>query len=333
MNKVMHKHGFTHSTHKDLFLYPSIEKLNEQRLLVNRTDYDFIVQHGGEVPALDPGNLESLQATYLKQMRKICLNFTFPNVCKYTALSYFKHFLLRGSFVQHNLRHIAAGCIYLATKVEECTINLNPLVSEAQRHLHPKERKILAEHIINAESEVLTALSFSLKVWQPLRPLDCFLLDLGIICRQKKVPLGDDVKQLMKKKGTSVILKAVESDAPLMYPPSQIGLAAVERAAKQEKIQILLNETQKKIFNNYAMIRFGKSPEYSKLRQSLLHIDTLVCRCVKSPAHDKERVRQALTNLALYNKAYQEVNKRVGRGRDSSESVSAEPATKRLKLK
>jgi len=331
MREVIHKHGFTHSTHKDLFLHPSIEKLNEQRMLVNRTDYDFIKQHGGEVPSLEPGSLESLQATYLKQMRKICLNFNFPNVCKYTALSYFKHFLLRGSFVQYNLRHIAAGCIYLATKVEECTINLNPLVSEAQRHLHPKKRKILAENIISAESQVLTSLNFSLKVWQPLRPLECFLLDLGIICRHKNVPLGEEIKELMKKTGTSVILKAVESDAPLIYPPSQIGLAAVERAAKQEKIQVLLNDTQKKIFNNYSTIRFGKSSEYSKLRQSLSDIDTLVCRCVKSPAHEKERVRQALVNMVAYNNAYQEVSKRVGRGQDSSDT-SAEPATKRIKL-
>jgi len=136
----------------------------------------------------------------------------------------------------------------------------------------------------------------------------------------------------MKKTGTSVILKAVESDAPLMYPPSQIGLAAVERAAKQEKIQVLLNETQKKIFNNYSQIRFGKSSEYAKLRQSLLHIDTMVCRCVKSAAHEKERVRQALVKMVAYNNAYQEISKRVTRGRDSSDSNSAEPVTKRIKL-
>eukprot|EP00116_Pleurobrachia_bachei_P013053 sb/3473315/ len=85
--------------------------------------------------------------------------------------------------------------------------------------------------ILGNEFLLMEALDYSLTVYNSLRPLDGFLIELG-------GQIGEEAAGKLKKNAQSFLNDAILTDATLLYPPSQIALAALVYSAESNKVNI-----------------------------------------------------------------------------------------------
>ena len=90
-----------------------------------------------------------------------------------TAIVYFRRFYYRHSFLDHDPLLIVPTALWVASKVEECSLQAKVLLSHLA-HLD-MENNYELQHMLDAEFLLIEALRFELVVYQPYLPLQEYL--------------------------------------------------------------------------------------------------------------------------------------------------------------
>ncbi|PKI36158.1 hypothetical protein CRG98_043457 [Punica granatum] len=160
-----------------------------------------------------------LRIFYENKLREVCGAFYFPHKIQATALIYFKRFYLRWSVMEHHPKDIILTCIYTACKIEENHVSAEEL-----------GKGISQDHQVILNNEMLS-LEFDLIVYAPYRSVEGFIDDMEDYFRE-----SDDQLQMLKEAGKAEVDRIMLTDAPLLFPPGQLALAALRRANEANRV-------------------------------------------------------------------------------------------------
>lgn len=142
------------------------------------------------------------------------------------------------------------ACIYLATKVEEHNIDVVQFADKLKQK---------AEDIVKLELPLLQSIRFHLIIYHPYRPLEGFLSQLQVspvffpvVCarchlwwwgfilawQERGVNIPFDQITCHSKE---LIQGVLTTDAPLLFPPSQIALAVLKKLANNPEVDKYAN--------------------------------------------------------------------------------------------
>ncbi|KAL6845918.1 hypothetical protein ACP4OV_023366 [Aristida adscensionis] len=131
-----------------------------------------------------------------------------------TAVTYFRRVYTRKSMTEYDPRLVAPTCLYLASKVEESTVQARLLVFYIKRMCGSDDRyRFEIKDILEMEMKLLEALDYYLVVYHPYRPLLQLLQDAGIT----------DLTQI----ACGLVNDTYKMDLILIYPPYMIALACI----------------------------------------------------------------------------------------------------------
>ncbi|KAL1341526.1 hypothetical protein HN51_028013 [Arachis hypogaea] len=212
---------------------------------------------------------QSIKVFYENKLQEVCKNFHFPHKIQATALIYFKRFYLHWSVMEHQPKHIMLTCIYAACKIEENHVSAEEL-----------GKGISQDHqmILNNEMIVYQSLEFDLIVYAPYRSLEGFMDDMEDFCNA-----SEDQLQMLKRLQDTARLeidKMMLTDAPLLFPPAQLALAALRSSVALHQV-IDFDSYLSSLFS-----RQNSTHTMSELIEALNTIDSLVMK-YKFPS-DKE---------------------------------------------
>ncbi|XP_033725500.1 cyclin-H-like [Pecten maximus] len=140
-----------------------------------------------------------------------------------TALCYFKRFYASTSVMDFYPKDIMLTCVYLACKVEEFNVSIGQFVGNLKG-----DREKFSNIILTFELLLMGKLHYHLTVHNPYRPLEGLLIDIKSRCT-----LIEDAEKLRAYAEAFVDKSVANTDACLIFSPSQIALAAVLTSASQ----------------------------------------------------------------------------------------------------
>uniref|UniRef100_A0A2P2KYV6 Cyclin-H1-1 n=2 Tax=Rhizophora mucronata TaxID=61149 RepID=A0A2P2KYV6_RHIMU len=166
-----------------------------------------------------------MRVYYEYKLREVCSAFYFPHKIQGTALTYFKRFYLQWSVMEHDPKNVMLSCIYAACKIEENHVSAEEL-----------GKGISQDHqmILNYEMIVLQSLEFDLIVYAPYRSVEGFINYM-----QEFFHVSDGQIQMLKDlqdTAREAVDKIMLTDAPLLFPPGQLALAALRSSNEVHKI-------------------------------------------------------------------------------------------------
>ncbi|CAF1920869.1 BnaC02g39780D [Brassica napus] len=157
-----------------------------------------------------------MRAFYEAKVQEVCSAFEFPHKIQATALQYFKRFYLQWSVMQHHPKEIMLTCVYAACKIEE-------------NHVSAEEigKGIKQDHHVILKYE-MASLEFDLIVYAPYRAIEGFVSNMEEFLQAR----DDEIQKLesLLKAATAEADKVMLTDAPLLFPPGQLALAALRIA-------------------------------------------------------------------------------------------------------
>ncbi|XP_044955761.1 cyclin-C1-1 isoform X1 [Hordeum vulgare subsp. vulgare] len=131
-----------------------------------------------------------------------------------TAITYFRRVYTRKSMTEYDPRLVAPACLYLASKVEESTVQARLLVFYIKKMCGSDDKyRFEIKDILEMEMKLLEALDYYLVVYHPYRPLLQLLQDAGIT----------DLTQF----AWGLVNDTYKMDLILIYPPYMIALACI----------------------------------------------------------------------------------------------------------
>ncbi|EFO25214.1 cyclin domain-containing protein [Loa loa] len=139
---------------------------------------------------------------------------------RWTAFAYFKRFFLYHSTMEYSPKSVMMSCFYLAAKVDEFNISIDEFV----KNLKSGTAKSNSETILSFEPQIMLKLRYQLTVHSPFRPFEGHLIEM-----KTRSLLGFDLEQV-RPHANDFFRKALFGDVMLLYPPSQIALAALKYA-------------------------------------------------------------------------------------------------------
>ncbi|KAM3728967.1 Cyclin-H [Dirofilaria immitis] len=139
---------------------------------------------------------------------------------RWTAFAYFKRFFLHHSTMEYSPKSVMMSCFYLASKVDEFNVSIDEFV----RNLKSGNAKSNSETILSFEPQIMLKLRYQLTIHSPFRPFEGHLIEM-----KTRSLLGFDLEQV-RPHANDFFKKALLGDVMLLYPPSQIALAALKYA-------------------------------------------------------------------------------------------------------
>ncbi|WZY79284.1 hypothetical protein YC2023_025668 [Brassica napus] len=138
-----------------------------------------------------------MRVFYEAKVQEVCSAFEFPHKIQATALQYFKRFYLQW-----------LTCVYAACKIEE--------------------NHVSAEEIGKGIKQDHHSLEFDLIVYAPYRAIEGFVSNMEEFLQAR----DDEIQKLesLLKAATAEADKVMLTDAPLLFPPGQLALAALRIA-------------------------------------------------------------------------------------------------------
>ncbi|GEQ71670.1 hypothetical protein JCM33374_g5356 [Metschnikowia sp. JCM 33374] len=223
------------------------------------------------------------------QIVQICSHFKMPTQVKATAISFFRRFYLVNSVMEYRPRNILYTAVFLAAKSENYFISIETFCSRI-----PKTKP---EDILGLEFIILSSLKFTLLVHHAFRPLYGFFLDFqSLLLHPSPVMYDvnvDTIGQLYDKAKRWLNDHALLSDAPFLFTPPQIALAA-------------LYDSDKRITDRYLRLKFLKeTSENNEASQTPVqpekeHFDLIVKtirRCIKITKEETHTSREESTKI------------------------------------
>ncbi|VDO28189.1 Cyclin, N-terminal domain containing protein [Brugia malayi] len=152
---------------------------------------------------------------------------------RWTAFAYFKRFFLYHSTMEYSPKSVMMSCFYLAAKVDEFNISID----EFTKNLKSGTAKSNSETILSFEPQIMLKLHYQLTIHSPFRPFEGHLIEM-----KTRSLLGFDLEQV-RPHANDFFRKALFGDVMLLYPPSQIALAALKHALQMlDKADDLLKD-------------------------------------------------------------------------------------------
>lgn len=215
-----------------------------------------------------------MRVFYENKLQEVCNNFHFPHKIQATALIYFKRFYLQWSVMQHNPKNVMLTCIYAACKIEENHVSAEEL-----------GKGISQDHqiILNYEMIVYQSLEFDLIVYAPYRSVEGYVNDIEELFNENV-----EMLQMLKQTASLEVDKIMLTDAPLLFPPGQLALAALRRS----------NEVHGVIdFDSYLdsiLSRQNSAHTISELYEHINSIESLVNRYTFPSEKDLKHINRKL---------------------------------------
>ncbi|KAH7666921.1 cyclin H protein [Dioscorea alata] len=247
-----------------------------------------------------------MQVFYEQKIQEVCGAFMFPHKIQATAIIYFKRFYLQWSVMEHHPKHIMLTCIYSSCKVEENHVSAEELGKGIQQ-----DHKM----ILNNEMLVLQSLGFDLIVYAPYRSIEGFVADMEEFC-QSRIDEPSKFKDLIET-AKSEVDKIMLTDAPLLFPPGQLALAALCRSNEVHRV-LDFESYLESIFN-----RQCASHSTLELTESLKTVDFLVGKLKIPTAKDMRHIDRKLKNC-LDPSSVDESKKREKRSKHKSKRTGSE---------
>jgi cyclin H len=241
-----------------------------------------------------------LRAFYEFKIQEVCDAFKFPRKIQATALIYFKRFYLQWSVMEHNPKEIMLTCIYTACKAEENHV----LAEELGRGIEQDHHTIL-----NNEMLVLQSLGFDLIVYAPYRAVEGFISEV-----EEEYGEPSEQLQLVKESSKEEIDRIMRTDAPLLFPPGQLALAALRRANALHDFPDFDRYLGNMISHHHP------THSISELANSLNIIDSLISKLETSNAKDMKHIDRKL-KACRDPSSSDKSKKRKHRSKDSSSEM------------
>ncbi|XP_026291602.1 cyclin-H [Frankliniella occidentalis] len=192
----------------------------------------FIARHGANVPPeeiaeifLTPSEERILVHSYESHLREFCKRFSppMPRAVIGTAFHYFKRFYVFNSVMDYHPKEILVTCVYLAAKVEEFNVSISQFVANVKG-----DREKATDIILNNELLLMQRLQYHLTVHNPYRPVEGLLIDI------KTRALLNDPERL-RPAIDDFLDRSYLTDVCILFPPSQVALAAVLQSASSNR--------------------------------------------------------------------------------------------------
>ncbi|VBB33175.1 unnamed protein product [Acanthocheilonema viteae] len=224
---------FSTSTQKKEWTFSSQQDLLDLRKAANekfRAKYGTVIDDDQKDIFLTPEEETLLRSIVTETGVRFADNFS-PAMWQSTrwiAFAYFKRFFLYHSTMEYSPKSVMMSCFYLATKVDEFNISID----EFTRNL-----KSNCETILSFEPQIMLKLRYQLTVHTPFRSFEGHLIEM-----KTRSLLGFDLEQV-RPHANDFFKKSLFSDVMLLYPPSQIALAALKYALQMlDKADDLLKD-------------------------------------------------------------------------------------------
>jgi len=179
----------------------------------NATADDFLTQE------------EAFQLTkfFERKLTEFCAKFKppMPKGVQGTAIMYYKRFYLNNSPMDYHPKEILVTAAYLACKVEEFNVSIEQFIANINGN---KERATSV--ILNSELLLMQELNFHLTVHLPYRPVEGMMVDI-----KTRFPTVNP--EVFRAQIEKFLNDVNETNASLIYSPSQIALAAIIHAASK----------------------------------------------------------------------------------------------------
>ncbi|KAH6781011.1 cyclin H [Perilla frutescens var. hirtella] len=253
--------------------------------------------------ALKTEEEQLLRAFYEFKIQDVCDAFKFPRKIQATALIYFKRFYLQWSVMEHHPKNIMLTCIYAACKAEENHVSAEELGKGIEQDHHM---------ILDNEMLVLQSLGFDLIVYAPYRPLEGFISDLQE-SGDAKAGHSEELKSLHESAKAEVD-KIMRTDAPLLFPPGQLSLAALRRSCELHKT-IDFERFLKSVHS-----RQHPAHGTSELNVSMNAIDGLIGKLETPTSKDVKHIDRKLKSC-LDPTSHEKSKKRKHRSKESSSEM------------
>merc|ERR1719245_1952986 len=200
---------------------------------------------------------------YEQRLRDFCHNFRpyingdpteirLPVHTIYTACTYFKRLYLNHSCMDYHPRLTYFGCVWLALKVEEFFVEIDPFCYNAMggkeaAHQNYQATQDLGDDILAIELLLMRALNYELVVHHPFRAIDGFILDIKTVNPSRVNMSGIDFTPLHHK-AIQLAFDSLRTNLMFLFNPSQLALAFLAIGAKEIKPT---HKHLTEIFNNY----------------------------------------------------------------------------------
>lgn len=220
-------------------MFASVDDVIAKRQAAHAVALDKAATAAGEVlseplpPPLPREDGELLCAHYERKLQEVCQDENardpsrFTNRVLCTAQLYYKRFYLHVSPMEEDPKGVMLAALYLAGKVEEERIQVHDLVPKYAKQLQP-------EALLALELRLMEALRFQLVVRSPFRCLTGLLQDLhASVGPDSARPSVIHELQEMHQRSNELVCRMLRADAPFLYTPQQIALAALLPAPSQ----------------------------------------------------------------------------------------------------
>jgi len=232
------------------------EQLQQKRIEVNKNSREQQQNAKGASSSdsadkdyITPPEEDLLRRHYEFKIQDIARLMQLPDKVQATAITFLKRFFLSYSVMDHDPLQIMLASVYVACKTEEHHISAEEF---------GKTLSVNCDTILEMEIVLLQGLHFQFVVYHPYTPLHGFIIDL----KEKRITADTDS---VWTEATAIINRLLTTDAALLYSPSQIALAALSRACKN----------QKKDLSGY-MAQFASLEQYPVMIGCLAKIDALI---------------------------------------------------------
>ncbi|GBF89062.1 cyclin-H1 [Raphidocelis subcapitata] len=178
-----------------------------------------------DVP-VSAGEEAVLRRYFELRIRAVCEAYPLPPKVAATATAYFKRFYVQRSCLEHDPSRIMPTCIY----VEEAYVGAEDFC---------KKLGLEPQSVLRTEVPLLQGLGFDLVVHSPYRALAGLLQELEEL-RAQRAPALDaalldapaDAVAKLSRGANKAVAAILQSDAPLLYPPGVLALAALRSGAR-----------------------------------------------------------------------------------------------------
>ncbi|KAG0247851.1 hypothetical protein BG011_000808 [Mortierella polycephala] len=181
----------------------------------------------------------ALMGYYERRIVQIFKHWKLPSYVSATAIAYMKRFFLENTMVDYHPKDVMLTCMFLARKTENYLLAIEDFSSVLKSPAQP---------ILNLEFLVCKSLRFHFTVHHPYRPCLGFFYDMQAV--------ADSIEKLQKvyEKALTLIDTSLHTDLGFLYQPSQIALAALKMACKEESYD----------FEKYANYKFKSNESTSQ---------------------------------------------------------------------
>ncbi|KAJ3118932.1 hypothetical protein HK098_005812 [Nowakowskiella sp. JEL0407] len=185
-----------------------------------------------------------------------------------TAIMFIKRYYLLHTILEDDPKTMLIAAIFLAMKTENTSLGLNPLDEFLRNVPNPPSREV----VIEQELRLSQGLNFEFSVKHLSWSLHGFYLDIQAYVRTISAQ-SDKQNQLLLADAYPRALKYLDAanltDVTLTHWPSQIALACLIRAAKEQNAK---NQSFEELMNRYLNEKFKDEQRWAGVQEILRSI-------------------------------------------------------------